>query len=487
MKRVLSITLAMLMAIGLVLPTKALAYTYTESDPNDTGVYLSEPMKSVKFYRSGVYEYITENGTHHPNDYADVTVNGNTLEFNVVQTCGNADTCSFYAVSRDNKIQSCVTDVPISNGRYTATLDLSKFDGTQSLNISVDECESAADEYYYYDTSDCRLYKTNGSWGFKYYGSGAVGQVVNKRCMGIFENYTNPYDTSLGDWDIEQPYKDKAKQLCAGLTDDYMKAYTIYKWVTDTFHYGTGSTVDGISGRNDWNCEDFAYTMRKMCNSVGVPCVAPGGVNYTYDNLEQARNSGTNHAWNAAYANGRWILFDASAKSPFDMTYQYFCSFYTMTAAGINYYNDEGAHEEHGKHNTLTVLVDGSSIKMDAYNINDNNYVKLRDVAQILNKTGKKFSVTWDGANNAIRMVSGESYEPVGGELEVDVNGMNLLATPTTSTVYLNNQKLGLKAYSIEGFNYFKLRDIGSAINFDVDWDSNTGWILVTTTRGYSA
>jgi len=53
--------------------------------------------------------------------------------------------------------------------------------------------------------------------------------------------------------------------------------------------------------------------------------------------------------------------------------------------------------------------------------------------------------------------------------------------------VYLNGKQVSLTAYNIMGNNYFKLRDIGSAVNFGVDWNSDTGEISIITTKGYAA
>jgi len=39
------------------------------------------------------------------------------------------------------------------------------------------------------------------------------------------------------------------------------------------------------------------------------------------------------------------------------------------------------------------------------------------------------------------------------------------------------------REYYIEGNNYFKLRDIGQAFNFDMDWDGAKNAILVDTSK----
>jgi hypothetical protein len=51
--------------------------------------------------------------------------------------------------------------------------------------------------------------------------------------------------------------------------------------------------------------------------------------------------------------------------------------------------------------------VNGQSVAFNAYNIDGNNYFKLRDLAYALNGTEKQFEVGWDGAANAISLTSG--------------------------------------------------------------------------------
>ena len=44
------------------------------------------------------------------------------------------------------------------------------------------------------------------------------------------------------------------------------------------------------------------------------------------------------------------------------------------------------------------VLVNGKEVAFDAYNISDNNYFKLRDIALQISGTEKQFEVQWDEA-----------------------------------------------------------------------------------------
>jgi len=132
------------------------------------------------------------------------------------------------------------------------------------------------------------------------------------------------------------------------------------------------------------------------------------------------------------------------------------------------------------------VLVDGQNVAFDAYNIAGNNYFKLRDLAYVLDGSVKQFSVSWDGSNNAIALKSGEGYTVVGGEMATKGTAA---VTPkaTTSRITKNASLIALKAYNIGGNNYFKLRDIGEAFDFDISWNNDVKTIMIDTASTYTA
>ena len=132
-----------------------------------------------------------------------------------------------------------------------------------------------------------------------------------------------------------------------------------------------------------------------------------------------------------------------------------------------------------------TVLVNGENVAFDAYNINDNNYFKLRDLAFVLNGTEKQFEVGYDTATRAITLTSGERYTPDGSEMKSKGDGIKT-PTPTTSKVYLDGEEVQFTAYNIDGNNYFKLRDVGQAFDFGVEWDGTKQTIVIETSKGYT-
>ncbi len=130
------------------------------------------------------------------------------------------------------------------------------------------------------------------------------------------------------------------------------------------------------------------------------------------------------------------------------------------------------------------VLVDGSEMAFEAYLIDGNNYFKLRDLAEVLDGTDAQFSISWDGTNKAIALTLGSSYTSVGGELETG-DGQSKAATLSTSGLYCDGASQNLGAYLIDGNTYFKLRDLGQLIDFNVGWDSGKSQITIISSEGY--
>lgn len=131
-----------------------------------------------------------------------------------------------------------------------------------------------------------------------------------------------------------------------------------------------------------------------------------------------------------------------------------------------------------------TVSVNGKDVVFDAYNINNNNYFKLRDLAKVVSGSEKKFEVKWDNDKKAIDLISNESYTEVGGEL-VAGDGIAKNAIANTSKIYMDGKDIELESYKINNNNYFKLRDIAKAFNIGVNWDGETKTVIIDTSINY--
>lgn len=136
---------------------------------------------------------------------------------------------------------------------------------------------------------------------------------------------------------------------------------------------------------------------------------------------------------------------------------------------------------------TQTILVDGEPVEFQAYALrdkdgNDTNYVKLRDVASVLNGTRCQFDVGWDGK---VTITTKTAYKSNGTEMNTPYSGDRTYAQAEKSTVLVNNKAKGmltllLKDSDGNGYTYFKLRDLGEILNFKVGWNADTG-VTITT------
>jgi hypothetical protein len=130
------------------------------------------------------------------------------------------------------------------------------------------------------------------------------------------------------------------------------------------------------------------------------------------------------------------------------------------------------------------VLVNGKLTSFDAYTIDGNNYFKLRDLAKAVSGTQKQFDVTWDGGKKTINLISNKVYSVVGGEMEPG-DGKDKTPVLNTSIILKDGVEVPLTAYTINGNNYFKLRDIAQAFNIGITWDGTTKTIGIDTTSDY--
>ena len=73
------------------------------------------------------------------------------------------------------------------------------------------------------------------------------------------------------------------------------------------------------------------------------------------------------------------------------------------------------------------VFVDGREVQIEAYNIGGNNYCKLRDIGKAVD-----FSVSYDAAENAVRINTGEPYAE-----EASAQASRVVRLPTNGSKYV--------------------------------------------------
>lgn len=135
---------------------------------------------------------------------------------------------------------------------------------------------------------------------------------------------------------------------------------------------------------------------------------------------------------------------------------------------------------------TQTVLVDGKKVEFAMYALNggSTNYIRVRDLAAILNGTAAQFNVGWNGN------VTLTSKTPYDGTSDKAPFNTNMAYTDYTAPTYVNGNAVNLEAIQISynggGYTYYKLRDLGNALGFNVGWSADKG-VYVETDKPYNA
>lgn len=105
-----------------------------------------------------------------------------------------------------------------------------------------------------------------------------------------------------------------------------------------------------------------------------------------------------------------------------------------------------------------------------AYLYQGNNYFKLRDVGKIVG-----YDVVWDNATKKISMTKDLTAQDL-----KNFSGMKQAKAvqKKQQTIFIGeNEYKNMDCLNIDGFNYFKLRDLAKAMDFSCGWDASENMI----------
>ena len=125
------------------------------------------------------------------------------------------------------------------------------------------------------------------------------------------------------------------------------------------------------------------------------------------------------------------------------------------------------------------IIFNGSSLKMEVYNVDGDNYFKLRDIAYLLRNTPYACSIDFSTPLRTVLTVSGGSYIPNGDEM---LSGVDYSSSCRASQwlLIIDGVYHSCSVYNIGGNNFFRLRDLGNALGFGVDYDAATNSAVIT-------
>lgn len=138
--------------------------------------------------------------------------------------------------------------------------------------------------------------------------------------------------------------------------------------------------------------------------------------------------------------------------------------------------------------NQSTISLNGKNVTLDAYTLKaanggDVTYVKLRDIAALLESTSAKFNVDWK--RGAIYVASKTAYTTKNGSELKAISGTDGSYKWNQAPVLFDGTTKALEGIVLTdgqggGHTFFKLRDLGDAIGFTVDWTAERGIFIET-------
>lgn len=117
--------------------------------------------------------------------------------------------------------------------------------------------------------------------------------------------------------------------------------------------------------------------------------------------------------------------------------------------------------------------LDGERQELNGFNIMNNNYFRLRDLAEYFSGTPSQFNITWNQANQAVEIITGQAYTPDQNTSSKYFSPQrNYSATLSGAKVLVDGQLQSIRAYNIDNNNYVQLRDLAAKIPFDIEYDA---------------
>lgn len=155
-----------------------------------------------------------------------------------------------------------------------------------------------------------------------------------------------------------------------------------------------------------------------------------------------------------------------------------------MTMMGTTAYAAEKKETVTAIPNYQEVTMDGHTEMMQCYNIDGYNYFRLRDVAQEVTDHMQcyihLFDVRYDAEENVIHLINWqntfrtEPYTSVEGAKPYVMGNEVKHAIPSDMPVMFGMRDLvkdgELKGYNIDGYTFYKLRDLAELLDINIEW-----------------
>ena len=208
-----------------------------------------------------------------------------------------------------------------NDGKFTKTITLPKA-GDSTLKVDVYAGSKAYGDFESWVYNYLYLSRIGESWEIKTSPVYAHNKSMYEKEKSVSEALKN---TSIIQTN-NSAVKAKALEITQNCTTEYEKLTAIHNWVCENISYDTDiintsktlpyAASEVLSSKRAV-CLGFSTLSAALCRSIGIPCnVISGyalGIGSDSDWSEESiHSSQPNHAWNEAYVDGRWVIFDTT-------------------------------------------------------------------------------------------------------------------------------------------------------------------------------
>lgn len=225
-----------------------------------------------------------------------------------------------FSDSSGNELDKISTSVN-NDGEFLKTIAIPSTDENE-IKIDIYTNDRAYGEFESWVYNYLYLSRNENGWQIKKSPVYESNKTLYEKEKSASEALKSTFSIQTGNKTVEET----ARSITAYCTTDYEKLTAIHDWVCSNIYYDIDnlnsseplpySSSDVLKSRHAV-CLGFANLSAALCRSVGIPCNVVSGYALgigSDTSWSDANISVTepNHAWNEAYVDGRWIIFDTT-------------------------------------------------------------------------------------------------------------------------------------------------------------------------------
>ncbi|MDO5717058.1 MAG: hypothetical protein Q4Q17_04590 [Tissierellia bacterium] len=128
------------------------------------------------------------------------------------------------------------------------------------------------------------------------------------------------------------------------------------------------------------------------------------------------------------------------------------------------------------------INVDGSAEQTPCYIFEQENYIKLRDLAALLQHTSGKIGLDYSVDKKEIYILPGKDYTPLSTDL-MSLKKEASAEQKSTWNLYINQEQIKAKALLVDGHHFYRLRDLAEKLHLKISYDKDLHTVFIETSK----